>query len=155
MKKGNFEIGFRQAATFPGGFIREELTTKSPRNWSSLSYLQGGNWWKSMTKRSTRPNSMNQWKSPSRSSMRRTSRWSSLFFLEEAAPGHFISCHYPPDTQGRGLARVKPLTLWHPFGLMVQSPLNISADLIISYGGIRWLPFSASEPVMWAGPRWR
>ena len=52
--------------------------------------------------------------------------------LEEAANTPFISCHYPPDTQGRGLARVKPLTLWHPFGLMVQSPLNIFADLIIS-----------------------
>ena len=75
--------------------------------------------------------------------------------LEEAANGPFISCHYPPDTQGRGLAWVKPLIFWHPFGLMLQSPLNISADLIISYGGIRWLFFSASEPVMWAGPRWR
>ena len=40
MKKDNFEIGFWQAATFPGGFVRDRLTTKSPGNWSNVSHPQ-------------------------------------------------------------------------------------------------------------------
>jgi peptide/nickel transport system substrate-binding protein len=40
MKKDNYEIGFWQAATFPGGFVRDRLTTKSPGNWSNVSHPQ-------------------------------------------------------------------------------------------------------------------
>jgi ABC-type transport system substrate-binding protein len=38
MKKDNFDIGFWQAATFPGGFVRDRITTKSPANWTSISH---------------------------------------------------------------------------------------------------------------------
>ncbi|MEM2914570.1 MAG: ABC transporter substrate-binding protein [Candidatus Bathyarchaeia archaeon] len=37
MKKDNFEIGFWQGSTTPGGFIRIRLATKSPGNWSNIS----------------------------------------------------------------------------------------------------------------------
>lgn len=40
MKKDDFEIGFWQAATYPGGFIREKLATKSSGNWSNISVPQ-------------------------------------------------------------------------------------------------------------------
>ena len=37
MKKDNFETGFWQGSTFPGGFVRDRIYTKSPPNWSNLS----------------------------------------------------------------------------------------------------------------------
>ena len=40
MKKDTFEIGFWQAATYVGGFVREKLATKSSGNWSNISVPQ-------------------------------------------------------------------------------------------------------------------
>ncbi len=37
MTKDDFEIGFWQASTYIGGFIREKLLSKSPPNWSNIS----------------------------------------------------------------------------------------------------------------------
>jgi len=40
MKKDDFEIGFWQASTYIGGFVREKLATKAPGNWSNISVPQ-------------------------------------------------------------------------------------------------------------------
>ncbi len=40
MKKDDFEIGFWQASTNIGGFIRRNLATRSPSNWSNISVPQ-------------------------------------------------------------------------------------------------------------------
>ena len=40
MRKDDFEIGFWQASTYIGGFIREKLATKSPANWANISVPQ-------------------------------------------------------------------------------------------------------------------
>jgi hypothetical protein len=97
MKKGNFEVGFRQAATFPGGLIRDRLTTKSPGNWSNLSYLQGGQLVKEHDKRFN-PAKQHEPMKEAFKIVYRADCEAVLPVLEEAANGHFISSHYPPDT---------------------------------------------------------